>query len=1014
MWTQAETKKECALSNADETKTLEKAHSRNYSTTESVPKHNVIVHPKPFQRQPQGYEMGRVTNDLKRLYSEYMPITKILEYFSKGHCIILADAQTDENNRFSYVSSSVFAIDVDDVKKVTEPTKIMVQFKDRAAGIFYTFSHGKEGKGNRYRLLFQLDQVITDELKMKAIIELIADDLKAAGLPVDRQAKNPLQVVRGGIDAAMIDENNKLDTAALLERVKERNRKRQQELYNEFEKELRPVPFNALKDMAETVGHIPTGSGQGELWKRLVVGIKHYANTGYITQDEGFELFDIVSGGEQSEKAWETLRSSGRATIKTLIYEAKQRGYNGRFTYYANEDTPETFERETIKVKNYIPVDVAKEIVTSEQRILVDSPTGSGKTTAFLDAFKALESRTQHFYIFAMPTIALTLQNAHRHNITAIKGQTRDLFKVIYKDVKNGGRAFISTYDMVPVLIDFLRTIENRNITFSLVVDEIHKFVMDYDTNYRHEAIGKLYEISQKAKTFVGLSGTIDDIYKEEFDKVVRIDNGQAASPCIDFAVYTYEKRKNALPELAQLIETWTAHRRLLIYIQSKKKIDQLRQTLRRKGIKVRTINANSKSNRTYKQLIEHETIDDDVQVILTTSVIADGVNIQNGLEWEVIAVCNEFSNLFNYSSIKQISNRLRNPYRRFSIFMQKPRNTSQDPFYIESAYKWRVGVAENIVNEINQHPYFDMRLFRKSVIERRYGIYPGVDGLEIDTLFLRHAVSKEQERYFSSFRFAFIQAVEKALNTKMTGVLDITKEIENNRLDLSLTRDILDELEEQAQASDEAKAAAITDTFTKEVYDAFKANDEAITNRFKAAVIPRHYACISRLSKIADYDTCKRVVSNVRRDADTHSFYGDIKNLVDVMYFKAMDRPSKTKKVILELLELNEFMPNEEYKKAIEGIAKKNRVAVKDVKAAEKMVIVEGKREGKERTRLKRVSGTVTLDYISQKHDLHKQKVGEIVRNYAATQSKTIKMVVNSKLENLQPESEQQKLVLQ
>ncbi|MDC3417659.1 hypothetical protein [Aquibacillus salsiterrae] len=184
---------------------------------------------------------------------------------------------------------------------------------------------------------------------MKGIIELVAEDLKEKGLPVDIQAKNPLQVVRGGIDSVLIDPNNKLDTYALLERVKRRNQKRQQELYKEFEKELRPVPFEELKAMAETIGHIPSGSGQGDLWKRLVVGIKHYSNTGYISQDEGFELFDIISGGEQSQRSWETLRSSGQATVKTLIYEAKQKGYKGKYTYYANEEAPETFERELIK-----------------------------------------------------------------------------------------------------------------------------------------------------------------------------------------------------------------------------------------------------------------------------------------------------------------------------------------------------------------------------------------------------------------------------------------------------------------------------------------------------------------------------------------------------------------------------------------------------------------------------------------------------------------------------------------
>lgn len=1009
MWTQVEVEKENSPSDVAPT-TLKGNKSITYSinSTVNIPKHSVLIHPKKYKQQPQGYEMGKITNDLKRSYSEYTPVTKILELFSSGQNIILSDAQTDENNTLQFISSSIFAIDIDDVKKETDPTQVIFDLKEKATGLFFTFSHGKESKGNRYRLLFQLDQVISDEAKMKGIIELVAEDLKIKGLPVDIQAKNPLQVVRGGggTDSVLIDPNNKLDTFTLLERVKRRNQKRQQELYKEFEKELRPVPFEELRAMTETVGHIPSGSGQGDLWKRLVVGIKHYANTGYITQDEGYELFDIISGGEQSQRAWETLRSSGQATVKTLIYESKQRGYKGKYTYYSNDEVTENFERELIKVKKHIPTEVAKEIITSKKRILVDSPTGSGKTTAFLNAFKELESNAGHFYIFAMPTIALTLQNAHRHKIIAIKGQTN--FKPIFKYVKGGKRIFISTYDMVPSLIDFLQRIE-KNITFTLVVDELHKFVIDYDTNYRHEAISNLYEISKQARTFIGLSGTIDDIYKNEFNKVVKVDNGQPASPCQEYAVYTYQKRKDALAELAQLIETWTKERKLLIYIQSKKKIDQLQYILRRKGIKVRTINANSKSNRTYKKLIETETIDDEVQVVLTTSVIADGVNIQNGVDWEVIAVCNEFSNLFNYSSIKQISNRLRNTYRRFSIFMQEPKNDKKDPFYIESAYKWRTGIAENIINEINDHPYFDSQLFRKSVIERRYGIYEKFDRLEIDTLFLRHAVSKEQERYFSSFRYSFINAVEKALHNKLTGILDITKEIENNSLDLSMTKDIIEMLEEQANKSDEEKEKNIQNTFTKEVYEALTVNDDNIINQFKVAVIPRHFACLSRLSRIADYETCKKVVCKIKRDADTHNFYEDIKNFVDVTYFHAINRPSKTKKIVMKLLEINEFVTNEEYKKSLEKIAKQTRISVKDIKAVEKMLVIDTKRKKKER--LKRVVETITIDYISNDHELHKRAVGQVVKNYANYQSKTTQIVINNKILTVLPEEQQQKL---
>lgn len=61
--------------------------------------------------------MGKITNEIKRMYSEYTSIAKILDYFGKGHCIMLSDMQIDSENRFSFISSSLFAIDVDDIEE---------------------------------------------------------------------------------------------------------------------------------------------------------------------------------------------------------------------------------------------------------------------------------------------------------------------------------------------------------------------------------------------------------------------------------------------------------------------------------------------------------------------------------------------------------------------------------------------------------------------------------------------------------------------------------------------------------------------------------------------------------------------------------------------------------------------------------------------------------------------------------------------------------------------------------
>lgn len=965
--------------------------NQSITTTKTI--HHVLIHPKPFQVQPKGWQMGKITNDLKKSYAEPVSIKYILEMFAKGHSIMLSNAEIDHNNNFRFLSSRLFAIDIDDDDQITNPIEVLNNLKNQAVGLFYTFSHGI--KGNRYRLVFQLDQTITDQTKMRSIIALIAKRLRNEGLPVDTQATNPLQIVRGGKSYSLINETNTLNTARLLEEIKQNNLQRQKELYDAFEKELRPIPFDVLKKMAEAVGHIPSGIGDGERWNRLANGIKHYANLGFITQDEGFELYDIISGGEQTQKQWENRKPNGQATIGSLVHEAKERGFKSKFNYFANDvSVKKEYCEEVIKVNKYLTTEIAKDLLTRNTRILVDSPTGAGKTTSFLNAFKELNSTKKHFFIFAAPTIALTMQIKEEHKVFGVTGDTKNLFEAIVSYIKSGNRIFVCTYDMTPIVLNLLKKIE-KNITFSLVIDEMHKFVFDY--NYRFEAINNLYHISKQAKAMIGLSGTVDDIYKNEFDMVVKIDNGKPKSPCGDVAVYTYDKKKNALVELAELISVWTSDRKLLIFIQSLKTIHKLNKVLERKKINTKIITANSKSNETFKQIVDNRTIDQEVQVVLTTTVIADGVSIDNDINWEVIAVTNDFSNLFNYSAIKQISNRLRNPYLRFSLYMQEPKNEDHQIFNLESAFQFKKETAERITAEINKHAFFDPKLFYSSVIERNYGIYQSIDGdLQVDTLHLRHHVSRDQEKYYAGYRFAFIEAVEKALHQKIAGILNISKAIREKNLDTSLTAAFITKLEEQELIDKKKKVALVGKKFTQTIYQAFRREEEEVLREFKREVTDFHFACLQRLTTIADYFTCRQIITQVSRHADTHKFYNSIINHNESVYLLSVHRPNKTRDILLELLRLDEWMQNSDFERELELIAKHKRTTLKDVKdVLKKMVVVETKRQ--KSARFTRVVSTPTPKIIADMYDLQLETVIKIILNHASTKSKAFGAVIGS-----------------
>lgn len=966
-------------------------------------KHLVLFHHKAYTSQPKGHEMARITSDLKKQEShQFFTLEEILQHFSHGYSGILA--QVKQN--MGFVASDLIAVDVDDDDQQTDPKQLFIQTK--ASGLFYTFSHGI--KGNRYRLIFRLDKPITSEELYVAAAELLADDLIKQGFPVDPQVQKPKIPIRGGKSRSeyFIDERNFLSSDFLLERAKRRSEERQRALYERLKKqgenEYRIYPFDELKEMAETIGHIPTGAGRNEEWTSLCLSIKSYEEQGFITYEQGFELFSIISGGEETEARYRGFKPRN-ITIGTFVGRAKECGYTNKYYFTEGKAPIPKIEYELVKekFKQFIPTEFALKLLNERKRILIDSPTGSGKTTAFIEAFKQAETSNNHAYIFAVPYVGLVEQLTKEHKVQAVYGANNNkLYKNVFRYVqKEGKRVFVCTYDMTPALLEFLRLTISTDLSFTLVIDEYHKFTTDYDPNYRKAAIQHLDEISKQARTLIALSGTTDEINKNDFDVVIDIDNGQKGSPITDFTVYTYEQKKSGIAELTELIKTTSNHRKLLVFIESKEQIQLIAKALRKQGIKTATLTADDKRNSTYKSIVESGAVDSTIQVILSTSVIADGVSILNDTaRFEVIAVCTDFSNLFNPSRLKQMSNRLRKHYDRFSVFMQEQKGDDPKKIYsLDARYYDKEKIAQRLSADLNDDPFFSPLLFHKSILENRYALLLDDENkVHYNRKDLRYFASKDQERYYMGKRLAFIEAVKKVLHVQEARVLNVSEEIRKKRLDMSVVEGLLQEQQEQKKLDDEQKKNALGTAFTKEVYKAFRTDEQEPLQSFKESVLPRHYNHLKQTTKYIGFKTCLHLARQVQCNADVFIFLNDIKVLNDIIYFNSLKRKNHNRKVVEEILKLNEFMTIEEYKTELSQIAKKLKLKIKDVTAFTHYFIYEESRNNKER--FKRVVGTITIQHVADKYQLDSDTVKQIMINVAkADPIKALGSIIKSKV---------------
>lgn len=962
--------------------------------TETLTYHTVVIDERPLNKQVRNEDFGGLVNYFKRNpLQQTKNLKEILTLFSKGHNIILSDVNIVDapgyslDKDISFVSSDIFAIDIDDEAGEKEPLEVWRKQGGKAVGMFYTFSHGI--KGNRYRLIYQLDEKVTNDNELKAIMEIVQEDLIEQGVPgVDKQANNPTMPVRGGrLGYRLHERPRKLNTKKMLSQVRKNLKNRKKALIEramELEDTILP-PFEALKEAAEKIGYLPSGAGVGDEWLRITYGLRYAADIGQLTDDEGFELYSIISGKEASRRVWDTYknRADGRATIGSFIDYAKRKGYHFKYSYENEKPIEQAYKSEQIEIKNYIQKDDAKKLLKEGQRLLVDSSTGSGKTTAFMNAMKELASddvSESNVYILSVPTRALVDQQSRQHKTLPVKSGDSRMFQIggtLQEYIEQGNRVIVSTYDMTSRVIRFLKN-HYKNLRYSIVVDEIHKFVTDYSRSFRYLAIRSLENISREVEvlSFIGLSGTPDELFKNEFDKVIEFKKENKASPAEDYFVFTYKDRRNELPYLIQLIKAYVNRRkRLLVFIQSKRAIQQVEKILSSNSINVASLTADDKNKDMYKELIEKETIKEDVDVILSTTVIADGINIiNNSGEWGVITVSSTTSNLFNVNTIRQMSNRLRNPYHFHAIYTQEPKheqNGTKSQYHLERAFAYRLNRSKELVKEVNKFIQVSPDSFLEGIVERERGVYLKNDEyIEIDHTHVRHQTVMDREYYYRLYRESFVQAVSESLGIPITQRSSIDDLIERN----VLGQDFLDTLTqsekatEETKLSDEEKKNNIKELFTFDVYDAYQAGNSRAIEEFEKKVLPMHSACIKGICNLFNYDVCYQTVINVQRNADTHLLRNEIRYMMDYCYNQIYGLRTKTWRILNDLLQINEFIPNSEYREEISRIARNRKVSIKEVKKVEKMVDIVRKRTGN--SRLRKVQGK-TFPRLAEKHGI-------------------------------------------
>lgn len=331
-----------------------------------------------------------------------------------------------------------------------------------------------------------------------------------------------------------------------------------------------------------------------------------------------------------------------------------------------------------------ITTQLATQWIKREQHLLINSQTGSGKTTGLMSAALNLaDSNTSEFYIFTAPTINLCEQvfKDHPNGTLLLTGKVKNKTELIEQHINKGHTKLFEEFVFVPF---------PKNAPF--------------------------YE-------------------------------------CL--LTYIYERVKNGY--------------KILLYLQSIKKNVNLVNKLNNIGISAICIDASTKEDNTaYQNIVNHSSLPKDYDVVISTSLLSEGIsiNIADDDKVEIAVVAHNQSKFFNPFTIEQISNRIRQPYARFSILSE---NLEDYENYNNQLYDYEKEFQYLKLNALKAKEKLEKSVKKSSLIasnlvaqcERTAYLIAQNNLIVVDELKILHDVFQKLELYYQKNRYAFYYALK-------------------------------------------------------------------------------------------------------------------------------------------------------------------------------------------------------------------------------------------------------------
>ena len=671
-----------------------------------------------------------------------------------------------------------------------------------------------------------------------------------------------------------------------------------------------------LLDMAEFAKKKKLKPEDKRTFNRIAYGL--FNHKGEYSEEVAIKVLDSIGGDGKYDKYIKA--PSKLSTVLSFYYWIQDKGYQMNFVdrYFEGmtDEEVDIVKEDPIKIAQYIDSKDMCNIITNGYRYtLVESPTGSGKTTAVVEAGRNWMDGdiNKRIFVFLLPTVSLVEQTAKDKKMgEGLFGRKSVPGVIVGNHFKTGYLQVAATYDKADAIMNYIN-LHHKDAEVLLVMDEAHKEVSDYD--FRRSAIRAVAKAKENEQTvkFIGLSGTPQEIDKALYDQMVTFEPENKETIFKNLLVLEYSETKEFIQSTTKtIIKGIEEGRKSLVFIQNKDLLEDTKVALDKMGVKSSVIKSGieeKEGKEIYGHLIDEQEFADGVEVLLSTNFIADGINILNDTDkYDVIIAPDRIkSPIFNLSQIKQMSNRLRNKYEnliiplfvsetiekerlehdklfgfetRFKKLNYKNKRAAQDlkerfgdrideyhPGELERALSlpWMNIYADNPFtdNEIGETTADLMKEYRYYInkphskpTRRSMDVTARVEEMQ-EALFTadrranRKRVSKEQEDYYARFPSAFINALEDIFEAEAQHMF-LHDYIEGISEDKqALIDNHFPEFEELRKATEKEKREKFEEVFTPKVFE--QLYEDFVDNKRKIRKDTQTYREFEKLVSVID-----------------------------------------------------------------------------------------------------------------------------------------------------------------